>query len=218
MSERDAAAEAALATDYLEKVGAKKSVQDALQLLLKHRPEAPINVLISFFQSKLTSVPTVTLAYRQFQLAKRTDGLALGTIAEAYRLLSGSPAASNRAQQKREPRSKPVPGEMSGVGLLGGDYMQLLGMACSDFSPHASDTILRCFLKHDFEAVSFDAFHCALATCYLYEVFIKRTAALFHALDRTGHGVVRKELCESILQSLASSVAAYVVALGSVAS
>lgn len=50
-----------------EKVGAKESLQEALMLLLKHRPDAPMNVLISFFQSKLTSVPHVTLAYRQFR-------------------------------------------------------------------------------------------------------------------------------------------------------
>lgn len=95
------------------------------------------------------------------------------------------------------------------VGLSGTDFMQLLGMACSDFSPQASDTIMRAFYKHPHEAVSFAGFYCAMNTCLLYEVFIRKTEELFASLDVHGSGYATKAVCEHVLNALAVCVGDY---------
>lgn len=87
--------------------------------------------------------------------------------------------------------------------------MQLLGMACSEFSPQASDTILRAFYKHPHEAVSFAGFYCAMNTCLLYEVFIRKTGELFTTLDTSGSGYATKSVCEHVLKALAVCIGDY---------
>lgn len=71
-------------------------------------------------------------------------------------------------------------------GVLGQDFMQLLGMICSDYSPQASDILLRRFLRRDSDLVTFGDFESAILCCLMYEDFIQRAEELFLALDSPG--------------------------------
>jgi len=71
-------------------------------------------------------------------------------------------------------------------GVVGQDFMQLLGMLCSDYSPQASDILLRRFLRRDNDVVPFPDFESAVLCCLMYEDFIQRAEQLFTALDAAG--------------------------------
>lgn len=167
--------------DALGRTGATTLVRTAMELLLEHRPENPIDVLIDHFHSRHTPVPPVTTAYRLLRLAKGHPTLDTGYVYQAYAAI---------AQEQ---------------GLRGRDFMQLIGMLSADFSPLASDMVLKIFNKLDHEAVTFAAFNTAVTTCITYEDFLLKAERLFISLDTTGSGCASKEVCESILQSLAAA-------------
>jgi hypothetical protein len=79
-----------------------------------------------------------------------------------------------------------IAGTIGKRGLVGSEFMQLLGMLCSDYSPHASDVLLRRFQKKDLELVSFSFFRGAVVTCLLYEDFILESEKLFAVMDGAG--------------------------------
>lgn len=168
-------------SDTLGRTGAADLVRAAMELLLEHRPENPIDVLIDHFLSRHTGVPPVTAAYRMLRLAKGHPALDTEYVYQAYAAIA------------------------QGEGLRGRDFMQLIGMLSADFSPLASDMVLKIFNKLDHEAVTFGAFNTAVTTCITYEDFLLKAERLFMSLDAAGSGCAPKEVCESILQSLAAA-------------
>ncbi len=70
-------------------------------------------------------------------------------------------------------------------GLTGTDFMQLLGMLCSEFSPQASDAILHRFKKQEHELVSLALFGNAVHVCLMYEDFLKQAETLFVSLEES---------------------------------
>lgn len=167
--------------DVFAKINASDLIRNGVALLLEHRPQNPIDVLVDYFHSVVSPVPQVTKAYRILRLAKNHPKLDTQYLEHAYSAL---------AEEK---------------GLRGREFMQLLGILSADFSPLASDVILSIFRKLDHEAVSFQSFTTAVETCLTYKEFLVKSEQLFNAIDSRNTGSAPKELCEAILTSLASA-------------
>lgn len=170
-------------SDVLLRTGASRILRDALCLLVEHRPANPIDVLIEHFQSAQNAVHPVTAAYRIVRLAKGHTNLRTQHIADAYASIA---TTSNK-------------------GLHGLEFMELVGMLCVDFSPRASDVILKVFRKQEYEAVSFTEFATAVSTCLFYEEFLDGAEQVFLSIDSTQSGYASQQVCEYLLRTLADT-------------
>ena len=72
--------------------------------------------------------------------------------------------------------------------LMGTEYMQVLGMLCSDFSPQASSQLLLSVGRRPYETISLRAFRAGVTTCLLYRDFITQAEALFQGLSLGSSG------------------------------
>eukprot|EP00040_Diaphanoeca_grandis_P011137 m.56985 g.56985 ORF g.56985 m.56985 type:complete len:235 (+) comp22327_c0_seq2:161-865(+) len=168
-------------SDLFARTGAGDIIRNALRVLVEHRPLNPIDVLIEHFQSLNNSVHPVTAAFRIIRLAKGHPRLVTQHVADAYTAIA------------------------SDTGLRGLEFTELVGMLCVDFSPRASDVILKIFRKHEYEAVAFTEFNTAVTTCIFYEEFLRGAERLFGSLDPAQTGFASKDLCESLLKMLAET-------------
>lgn len=176
-------------TDFLARSGVTSYVKDVISMLLDLRPDDPIEFVAEYFQNVTRGVPAVTRAYRQVLARHHDDPRFTENVAAAY-------------TQLEIPRAG-----LDCKGVMGAEVTQLLGMLCSDFSPHASDVLLQTFSHHDGQVVTFGDFFVAVKTCDMYRCFLARAEVLFKSLDKRGTGLVDKQLCDLLLHQLMTAAA-----------
>lgn len=79
-------------------------------------------------------------------------------------------------------------------GVPAAEHMQLLGMLTSDFSPQASDLMLKRFCRPEGSLVPFASFRASVACCRLYADYIGRAERLFRDLDLAKTGALSRDL------------------------
>ena len=209
-------------------------IGDMLHTLLRYRPENPIEYMSDYLENVVKGVPAVKRAFRQLRLTSYRHPRFPDSVAAAFDILatgnnnngngkilgaagggsssssffysSPSPSSSSSSSFARKKNNCGNNSARSGGGVPGQDFMQLLGMVCSDYSPQASDLLLRRFKRSDGDSVSFAGFEAAVVCCLMYEDFITSAEQLFTALDAHGQtGCLRKELCQTLISQLVLS-------------
>ncbi|EGD72016.1 hypothetical protein PTSG_00032 [Salpingoeca rosetta] len=122
------------------------------------------------------------------------------------------------------PSSKQVTNSLDGLlvnrqgldAVLGVDFMQLLGMRTSDFSPQVSEALCTRYMRADHAVVTWPHFKEALTVCYQYEELLEQGRALFLLLDPFNTGLAKEDICQQLIDFLlleASPAAADVAAV-----
>jgi hypothetical protein len=127
-----------------------------LRVILLNRPDDPVAYLSEHFDEIINGVSPVTKAYRQLRAVGFADARFVDLL---------WPIFTSLATERKESRQR---------GFVGTDFMQLLGMLCSDLSPQAADTLKQKFETRPHAHVRFQTFAAGVITCLLYTEFIHR--------------------------------------------
>jgi len=174
---------------FLHQSGLTGHIQEVLRLVLLNRPDDPIAYISAHLDEVVNGVSPVTKAFRRLKLVGKSDKLDqrfVDMLWPIYQSLS----------TERKPSGK--------HGVVGSDFMQLLGMLCSDLSPQASDTLQAKFESRSHAHVPFQFFAAGVLTCTLYNEFIRRAEQVYTMLPTKGE-LASKTACEALLRALGNS-------------
>eukprot|EP01147_Barroeca_monosierra_P009900 gene9900-2085_t len=87
-------------------------------------------------------------------------------------------------------------------GVLGHDFMQLLGMITSDFSPQVSEALCTRFVRHDQSLVNWKHFLSSLVICMQYQDLLRYGRQLFLYFDPLNTGLARERDCQDVIDFL----------------
>jgi len=178
---------------FLERTGLQDDFALVIGQLMEHQPSNPLQFINEFFDERTHGVSAVTKVYRQLKRSKYNQPRYIDLVWDSYEEM-GAPNAAGAG------------GDNFGIHVDGADYMQLLGMLCSDYSPQAADVLLRKFERGDSEGVSFKFFLTGILVCCMYQEFINDAEQVFLSLKTDLTGSADHAACEAVLRALAASV------------
>eukprot|EP00039_Didymoeca_costata_P024527 m.10579 g.10579 ORF g.10579 m.10579 type:complete len:241 (+) comp4283_c0_seq1:166-888(+) len=173
--------------EFLERTGLSSLLTNLLDDLMTRKPSNPLQYIEQFFREEVQGVSPVTKAWRDITLLNHAHKQFWDVLWSSYQ------------NMKTRLYNSDI------VGVSGSDYVQLLGMLCSDFSPQASDTLLRKFDRRENDHVPFQFFSVAILTCTMYRDFISALEEIFSLLDERNEGVISHSQCTLVMQGLMES-------------
>eukprot|EP00051_Salpingoeca_urceolata_P012269 m.152152 g.152152 ORF g.152152 m.152152 type:complete len:244 (-) comp17433_c0_seq3:138-869(-) len=186
-------------TAALGKAKVTKHLRAALADILACRPANPLDHLANYFDGVVNGVTPVKTAYQMLTVMHYSRKGFEDRLCGAFTLLAGETATSTSA--------------VSLPGVRGSVYTQVLGMLASEFSPQASDALMKRFQRRPYELVTYAVFRTAVLACLMYKDCISQARQLFVDLEvasapnQPGAGVP-KSLCESLIEQLISPASA----------